>query len=118
MERAVILAVDIGGSKYVAGLVAADGRVICKEKYLWSRMSAEQVTADIISAMERVIEEHPEMKISAVGMTIPGLADPETGMWISASFMGIYNLPIGEIVGRRFGLPVYIENDCNACALA
>lgn len=118
MEREVILAVDIGGSKYVAGLVAADGRVICKEKYLWSRMSAEQVTADIISAMERVIEEHPEMKISAVGMTIPGLADPETGMWISASFMGIYNLPIGEIVGRRFGLPVYIENDCNACALA
>lgn len=31
MEREVILAVDIGGSKYVAGLVAADGRVICKE---------------------------------------------------------------------------------------
>lgn len=118
MEREVILAVDIGGSKYVAGLVAADGRVVCKEKYLWSRMSAEQVTADIISAMERVIEEHPGMKISAVGMTIPGLADPETGMWISASFMGIYNLPIGEIVGRRFGLPVYIDNDCNACALA
>ena len=55
MEREVILAVDIGGSQYVAGLVAADGRVICKEKYLWSRMSAEQVTADIISAMERVI---------------------------------------------------------------
>ena len=84
MEREVILAVDIGGSKYVAGLVAADGTVICKEKYCWSRMSAEQVTADIISAMERVIEEHPGVKISAVGMTIPGLADPETGMWISA----------------------------------
>ncbi|RHR53981.1 ROK family protein [Clostridium sp. AF18-27] len=118
MEREVILAVDIGGSKYVAGLVAADGTVICKEKYCWSRMSAEQVTADIISAMEWVIEEHPGVKISAVGMTIPGLADPETGMWISASFMGIYNLPIGGIIGRRFGLPVYIENDCNACALA
>ena len=71
MEREVILAVDIGGSKYVAGLVAADGTVICKEKYRWSRMSAEQVTADIISAMERVIEEHPGVKISAVGMTIP-----------------------------------------------
>ena len=50
MEREMILAVDIGGSKYVAGLVAADGTVICKEKYRWSRMSVEQVTADQVTA--------------------------------------------------------------------
>ena len=118
MEREVILAVDIGGSKYVAGLVAADGRVICKEKYLWSRMSAEQVTADIISAMERVIEEHPEMKISAVGMTIPGLVDPAAGVWVSARFMGIYGLHIGRILTERFGYRVFLDNDCNASAIA
>lgn len=116
MER-VILAVDIGGSKYVAGLIDWQGKVLYRRKYRWNSFSVEKVITDLISAMEAVIKIAKE-KIIAVGMTIPGLADSDQGIWLSSSFMGIYNLPIGSIICEHFGLPVYIENDCNACALA
>ncbi len=116
MKKA-ILSVDIGGSKYVAGLVDLQGNVLYRRKYTWDGLSTQKVLSDLISAMESVTK-NPEEEIVAIGMTIPGLADSKRGIWISSSFMGIYNLPIGSIMNEHFGLPVYIENDCNACALA
>lgn len=116
MKKA-ILSVDIGGSKYVAGLVDLQGNVLYRCKYIWDGFSAQKVLSDLISAMEAV-PKNSEEEIIAIGMTIPGLADTKKGIWISSSFMGIYNLSIGSIMHEHFGLPVYIENDCNACALA
>lgn len=118
MEKNVILAVDIGGSKYVVGLVKENGKIISKRRYVWKHISADSVVEEICDAMNQMIKEHPEVGISAIGMTIPGLTDPATGIWKSASFMGIFGLPIGRIINQRFGYPVFIENDCNASAIA
>jgi predicted NBD/HSP70 family sugar kinase len=114
----VILAVDIGGSKYMIGLISKTGDIIYKERYLWREISTEGVTYEILTAMEDIIRRFPKYAIEAVGMTIPGLADPNAGTWVSSSFLGIYNLPIAEIVHDKFGFPVFIDNDCRACALA
>lgn len=118
MEKQVILAVDIGGAKYAVGLVRENGTVICKKRYSWKHISEASVIAEICSAMQEVIDENPWVSIKAVGISITGLTDPMTGIWISASFMGIYGVPIGRIIKDRFGYPVYIENDCNASAVA
>ena len=118
MEKQVILAVDIGGAKYAVGLVRENGTVICKKRYSWKHISEASVIAEICSAMQEVIDENPWVSIKAVGVSITGLTDPMTGIWISASFMGIYGVPIGRIIKDRFGYPVYIENDCNASAVA
>jgi glucokinase len=53
-----------------------------------------------------------------MGATIPGLADPTRGLWVEASFSGIRDFPFGPVMEQEFGLPVSIDNDCNACALA
>lgn len=118
MEKKVILAVDIGGSKYAVGLVRENGTIISKKKYSWKHISAQSVIEEISEAMEGMLQENSRIPVSAVGITITGLTDPATGIWISAIYMGIYELPIGRIIRERFGLPVYIENDCNASAVA
>ena len=51
-------------------------------------------------------------------MTIPGLADAEKGIWVYACFSGIADYPIVERMSKKLDMPVYIENDVNACALA
>ena len=82
MKRDVLsLAVDMGGSKFMVGLVTAAGEVM-------------------------------------MGLTIPGLADPEKGLWVEASFSGIRNLPFGRVMEEEFGLPVSLDNDARACATA
>jgi len=53
----------------------------------------------------------------AAGATIPGLADSAKGIWCYAPFSGISEIPIVRILEEKLGLPVYIENDVNACAV-
>ena len=76
MDRKVILSVDVGGSKYVVGLVRENGQIICKRRYNWRHISADSVVEQITEAMQQAIRENPGVQISAVGMTIPGLVDP------------------------------------------
>jgi predicted NBD/HSP70 family sugar kinase len=117
IER-VILAVDIGGSKYVVGIISETGKIITKERYVWNDTSTKGITNQIISVIEKFLCNFSDSKISAIGITIPGLADPSTGMWISSSYFGLKNLPIVRIIQGNIPLPVYIDNDAKACALA
>lgn len=53
MDRKVILSVDVGGSKYVVGLVRENGQIICKRRYNWRHISADSVVEQITEAMRR-----------------------------------------------------------------
>ena len=114
----VVLAVDLGGSKYMMGLISQSGKIIYKERRVWTEFTAENIIREIGAAIEEILTRFPEYNVQAAGMTIPGLADPAAGMWVSHSFANVRNLPIANIIGDRFGFPVFIDNDCNACALA
>lgn len=117
MEKKTVLAVDIGGTKYAVALVRENGTILCKKQHNWRHISTDSVVAEICGAMEELIRE-TTLPVSAIGITITGLTDPITGSWISATYMGIYGFPIGKVIQERFGLPVYVENDCNASAVA
>jgi glucokinase len=111
-----VLAVDIGGSKLVCGIVAEDGSVLrtageplCKEDGLEGLLLAIERCGQAVMGRET---------LCAVGATIPGLADAVNGLWVYAPFSGLANIPIAALLQERFQLPVAIENDVNACALA
>ena len=52
-----------------------------------------------------------------VGVTIPGLCDRGSGMWIYSSFSGIKNYPIVDKLSKNIHSNIIIENDVNASAL-
>ena len=119
MKRDVLsLAVDMGGSKFMVGLVTAAGEVLCSERHLWSGFSSEVVVRDVKTAVHAFLAAHPQYRPVMMGLTIPGLADPEKGLWVEASFSGIRNLPFGRVMEEEFGLPVSLDNDARACATA
>ena len=68
MDRKVILSVDVGGSKYVVGLVRENGQIICKRRYNWRHISADSVVEQITEAMQQAIRENQGVQISAVGI--------------------------------------------------
>ncbi len=73
----------------------------------------------ILETIYSVVRELDISSCERIGITIPGLTDPQTGVWVYAPFSGIHNFPIAQTVSEKFGsLPVNIENDVNACALA
>jgi predicted NBD/HSP70 family sugar kinase len=56
--------------------------------------------------------------IEGIGVSIPGLVTPATGNVIFVPYFKWRDLPIGEEIARATGLPVTIDNDANAVALA
>ncbi len=114
----IVLCFDVGGSKYVTGLVDGEGHVLCAQRREWDALTPEGVVSSLITAGTQLLQAHPDLRPDVVGVTIPGLAKAEEGLWVEASFSGIRDLPIGRLLREAFGLPAYSENDAKACALA
>jgi len=114
----VSLAIDIGGSKCVVGLVNDQGAILAKRRFVWHTVNEKAMLADISHESMALLVDHPSLSPAFIGASIPGLADPEKGLWVEASFSGIRNLPIAAALSEAFHLPAYIDNDGQACALA
>lgn len=60
-----------------------------------------------------------KINIGAIGIGIPGPLDAQTGVVKKPpKFKGWKNVPLRSIVQKEYGVPVWIENDANVCALA
>ncbi len=53
-----------------------------------------------------------------VGVGASGLVDPETGVNVVAPNLGWHDVPIREILARRLKVPVFVDNNVRAMALA
>ena len=117
---AVILAADIGGSKFMTGFVSADGRILCTSRHEWDGVTAEDVVEQVSAALRADLDDHPDLaaRVVAGGLTIPGLAEPVHGVWLDSEYPVIKDLPICELLEGRLGIPFFGDNDGNACVLA
>lgn len=118
MKNNHVLAIDIGGSKYMVALLDTEGRIIESKRYKWQNLTAEIVIESITRSSRELLNKYKDISPIAIGVTIPGLADPREGIWLEASFSGIRNINIRHLLENEFGIPVYIDNDAQACALA
>ena len=130
MTQIPLLAIDIGGSKLVTALCLVDSvinpsgkpfRLLQKShRSLAPTTTTDELLAWLDSAVDEVFEAAHLSKydIEAIGVNIPGLAEPVSGTWVYACFSGIRDFPIARILAEKYAKPVFIENDVNACALA
>ena len=111
------LCLDIGGSKYLVGLIDRDGNILASRKGSWPELTRSAILDTVISEAAAVLNE-TGAEPSACGITIPGLADPSRGMWVEAQFSGIRDFPICDEVSARLSLPCFCDNDAQAYSLA
>jgi predicted NBD/HSP70 family sugar kinase len=62
--------------------------------------------------------KYPVSRFGAFGVSVPGLIDRESGTVEISPNLEWINVPIGEVLASKFGLPVFVENDANAAAFS
>lgn len=92
------------------------GRVLEQKEFLTE--PDPDKTLNQVTALVREFSSRNKGSIEAVGVTLPGLVDPSTGHAIFIPYFQWRNLPVAERISSGCGLPVMIDNDANAIALA
>ncbi|HYY77498.1 MAG TPA: ROK family protein [Gaiellaceae bacterium] len=114
MSSQRVIAVDLGGTKLLAGLVDREG-VALRRTVRPTDLSGEDALLDQI---EQAIGEVGSDGFGALGVGIPSTIDQRTGRAVSSVNIPLAGVDLREQLHRRFGVPVMIENDANAAALA
>jgi predicted NBD/HSP70 family sugar kinase len=90
------------------------GRVIDQEEFL---TDADKTLGQMIDVVHAFTERY-KGSIEGVGVSLPGLVDPSTGTALYIPYFLWRDLPISEMISNAAGVPVVIDNDANAVALA
>jgi len=120
MEKEItkyVLAIDIGGSKLIVGIVASSGKIIDSIKLKLDNVNENQLIEIIVKLSQLLLSKY-NYKIKKCGIAIPGLVDSKKGEWLFSPYSKITNFSIAKILEKRLLMKVFIENDVNVCALA
>ncbi|RRD93632.1 ROK family protein [Clostridiales bacterium COT073_COT-073] len=113
-DEKLTMAIDIGGSKLLVGILDNSGHILASRKSLFVDPTETSVIMQIKEECHKLMTD--KYRPECVGISIPGLADTKRGIWMYACFSGIANLYLTDILSREFQIPCYLENDANICA--
>ena len=110
------LAIEIGGTKLQLFAGTGDGNIVDRRRFFVDRpRGAEGIREQIAQAVPELIEK---WQPAAIGIGYGGPVDWRTGrIWRSYHIAGWSDFPMGDWLGERTGLPVFVENDSNLAAL-
>src|SRR5450755_2180644 len=120
-QKVYALGIDLGGTKTLAAAVdIPPGEVVGSAR---KRTRAErgqefvsQRTIELATAALSDAKLAPEDTIIALGVGAAGQVDRKKGVVLDAPNLGVHDMPLGEILGKQFGKPVYVGNDVEVAA--
>jgi N-acetylglucosamine repressor len=91
------------------------GRVMSQQEFP-ADPDPEKTFSRVIDSIEQLTGKNGS--IESVGVSLPGLVDPSTGSAIYIPYFKWHDLPVAKMISAATKLPVRIDNDANAVALA
>jgi glucokinase len=108
-----VIGVDVGGTKMLAGTVARDGSIGRTVEVPTPTSGQEELLSELESMLAGLIDEG-----AAIGVGVPMNLDRHTGIALGAVNLPLRSLDLAGRLRERFSVPVGVENDGNAIALA
>jgi glucokinase len=110
----LVIGIDLGGTKIAVGAVDRSGSVARRHERPTPVVSEEKLVEAIDAAVEEVLADD----VGALGIGICSRIDRRTGVAQGSANIPLENFPLRDRMRERFGLPVEVDNDANAAALA
>ncbi len=115
-----IIGIDIGGTK--TSVILGDRTPFIHEKLTFptqTSLGPEAALEKINNAVEYMFDKAGKDTVCAAGISCGGPLDSRRGIILSPpNLPGWDKIAVTEIITERFGIPAFLQNDADACALA
>ena len=113
------LGIDLGATAIKAGVVNRAGEILARasratEPETGPEGVAERIARAAMSALQAAGRDLGDL--DGVGVGTPGICDAGRGVVISSGNLRWKEVPLAELLSRRLGVPVRLENDANCAA--
>lgn len=108
-----ILGIDLGGTNVRVGLIDGYSLINVASTPISTKASEEKVLEEIFALIDQLITH----EVAGIGIGVPSVVDLSRGI-----VYDVQNIPswkevhLKEIMEKRYGIPVYINNDANCFA--
>lgn len=105
---------DVGGTTVKHALVDDQGNISNKQAFE-TIDSADELLSQMIGIINKAKTKET---ISGVGISVPGIVRDDGYMITGGAIKSLNDYPLAQTLERETGLPVAVENDANAAAIA
>jgi fructokinase len=110
------IGIDLGGTKIEGLALDPEGKELCRKRVATPRSSYTEIV-DAVVELVRLLEEACGGR-GSIGLGIPGIASPATGLVKNANTTLLIGHPLDRDLEQRLGRPVKLANDANCFALS
>jgi glucokinase len=114
VSEPLVIGVDMGGTKVLGGVTTRDGTIVRRREVPTTKTSEEALLAGVDAVVESLLDDD----VRALGFGIPSTIDQRTGQAVWSANIPLTDVPFRDRFAERFSLPVGIDNDANAAAIA
>jgi predicted NBD/HSP70 family sugar kinase len=113
-----LVGLDLGEDAFTGAVVDLRGNVLRSLSLPLDGHDGDDAVQLVYTLIEGLIGGNGAAPLLGIGVGAPGLIDSRTGTVRWAVNLAWENLPLGQMIERRFGLPVVVANDSQAAAVA
>ncbi|MFC1913271.1 ROK family protein [Chloroflexota bacterium] len=117
-----LLAVDLGGTKILATLISAEGKILARKKTLTlANAGAQPVINRMLTTIDQLLSQEniSPSRLDSISIAAAGTIDMDSGVvTLSPQIPGWRNIPLRDIVQKKYGIPTFLINDASAAALS
>ena len=107
------IGIDIGGTKISVIRGDAAGNILEKKKF--ATKTKDETLKEIFEGVSELMNEH----VTSIGVSCGGPLNSKTGVILGPpNLPGWDEVPITDMLTETFGIPAYLKNDADACAVA
>ena len=122
-EAFYLAGIDLGITKVISVVIDLHGNILSKAKLdIDINAGKDRIIEQMFTVTRRVFSNTNELirnKLAGIGISLSGIIDTKKGLSVfSPSMPNWHNVPIVQLFQNEFHLPVFIENDARAMALA
>lgn len=111
------MCIDLGSQEFRGALVNLRGDIVARATFLRTDEQGDAALKLVYRLIDTLLKQ-TAVPLLGIGVGTPGLVDPGNGIVMRAVNLGWHDLPLRDLIAKRYQQPVYLANDSHAAALA